>query len=346
MSRLSRLRLLTRISLYLFFFVILAGSIVRSTGSGMGCPDWPRCFGHYIPPTSAEELLYTPGASYRKGQMVLRNDTLWVANGDLLGGTEFSRREWHKYPKHDYATFVPLQTWIEYLNRLATGLFAVPLLLLAAFAWSYGKRERDFIPLLLAIGSLVFTGFEAWVGKLVVDGNLRTGSVTLHMMGSLLITLCLTGLLVRIREYPAGGGRSVALMPLLWTLLAVLAQVIMGTQVREQTDTIAQHTADRSLWIGQMDFWFYIHRSFSILLVGLIWWSWTVVKDTGLRQAGVCLMLLTGAEVVAGIVLSYLHMPAAVQPIHLLLAVMMFSAAAFLVFAAFRMNRLRVMNEA
>ena len=27
------------------FLVILAGSLVRMTGSGMGCPDWPKCFG-------------------------------------------------------------------------------------------------------------------------------------------------------------------------------------------------------------------------------------------------------------------------------------------------------------
>jgi heme a synthase len=326
------LRRFARISLVLFFFVILAGSIVRTTGSGMGCPDWPKCFGYYVPPTSIDPLLFQPAHSYERGQMVVHSDTLWVANDAFVSADSFDRTNWHKYPKHDYAIFNPVQTWIEYVNRLATAVFAIPVLLMTFFAFRRWRRQNDLITLLFALGSVFMIGFEAWLGKLVVDGNLKTSSVTLHMVGSLVIILCIVALLHRNRL-----NKEIDIVPsrtalLVWIgLIFSLIQIMLGTQVREETDVIAKATDDRSQWISMMSVLFYVHRSFSIAVVVLVGYIWWLLRGSSLQSWAQTLLALIGVEVLAGVILAYFNMPAWMQPLHLLFAVMWFALSAYLV---------------
>jgi cytochrome c oxidase assembly protein subunit 15 len=326
------LRRFARISLVLFFFVILAGSIVRTTGSGMGCPDWPRCFGYLVPPTSIDPLLFQPAHSYGHGQMVVHSDTLWVANEAFVSAKSFDRTKWHKYPKHDYAIFNPVQTWIEYINRLATAVFAIPVLLMTFFAFRRWRRQNDLITLLFALGSVFMIGFEAWLGKLVVDGNLKTSSVTLHMVGSLAIILCIVALLQRNRIHRLNDIVSSKATLMVWTgLVCSLVQIMLGTQVREETDVIAQATSDRSQWIEMMSALFYVHRSFSILIVLLTACTWWLLRRSSVQSWGNALLALIGVEILAGIILAYFDMPAWMQPLHLLFAVMWFALSAYLV---------------
>ena len=111
-----------RISLILVYLVIIAGATVRMTGSGMGCPDWPKCFGYYIPPVERAELEWQPNRDYKKGQVIIVDESLFVAAFDFRSGREYREENWNPYTRHDYAEFNAYHTWIEFINRLLGAL--------------------------------------------------------------------------------------------------------------------------------------------------------------------------------------------------------------------------------
>jgi len=319
-------RLFAKISLVFTFVVIIAGSVVRMTGSGMGCPDWPKCFGYTIPPTDISTLTYNEGREFHRGQMIILNDTLWVARGSFVSPKDFDRSQWENYTKHDYAKFNATHTWIEYINRLATVLFGIPVMILVFLSILYFLRAKDGITLLLSLSVLFMLGFEAWLGKMVVDGNLHEGSITLHMVGSMIIVLLLLVLVYRHRVEKKPHLITASYGYTLWAmLLLTVVQIILGTQVREDIDVLAKNIDDRSSWIENLDITFIIHRSFSILVLWIAIRLWARNRRMFHIPQVSAITILVGLEILAGIGLAYFAMPSYLQPLHLWLGIILFA---------------------
>ena len=130
----SKLFNITLVSIIIVYLVILAGGIVRMTGSGMGCPDWPKCFGYLIPPTERSELDWKANYTYNKNQIIILDESLFYAIDNFNSNQEFNFSNWKKYTKHDYSKFNVYHTWIEYINRLIGAVAGLSVLILFLYS--------------------------------------------------------------------------------------------------------------------------------------------------------------------------------------------------------------------
>ncbi len=293
--RFHRIALITIVAVVLLIGI---GSLVRATGSGLGCPDWPRCFGMIVPPTSAEELP----------------------------------------PQFDKAQFNVAKTWIEYLNRLAgvvVGLLTVTTFLSSL---SYRKKHRSVtIGAGIALLFILITGgVGAKVVSTELTHWVITIHMFLAMI--VLAALCYTlysalyadnvGLpkvydeTVRKRFFWLGLGM----------FFITFTQVLLGTQVREEIDIITKTltTLPRNEWLARAGTIHDIHRSSSwlTLLVGIVLYRVVVAakQHRWFLFNAMVIVALIALQMVIGAMLTYLHLPPPFQVMHLVVATLMLCA--------------------
>lgn len=300
-AHLQSFRRLALITICAVYFLILVGATVRASGAGMGCPDWPTCFGSWIPPLSEAQL----PANYQE-----------------------------IYADRGYAEtrFNPVKTWTEYLNRLVG--VTIGLLILVTAVKSLSLRRHDKWITVASVAALFMVIYQGWLGSRVVASNLQPGMITVHMLMALAIVGTLLFALARARRgvlaaqaAPVGAHFQTWLYVVLG--LTVL-QVAMGTQVREMVDFL-NHTQgeERSAWVSALPWFFYVHRTFSaVVLFANIWLVWMLYRSLGLGHSltrlALGMLAVIVLAIISGATLGHLGMPAVVQPTHLLTASLIF----------------------
>jgi len=286
------------------YALILVGGIVRATGAGMGCPDWPTCFGQWIPPTSESQL----PADYQQ---------IYADRG--YAETVFNVRK----------------TWTEYLNRLLGVFTGFTILATLVFAVPYRRTQASVFWLSLA--GFILVGVQGWLGSRVVASNLHPGMITVHMLLAQVIVGILIAALVRSARERYNDIQIERLPTLFYALMVVamvvgLLQLVMGTQVREAVDLIARSSdyANRHLWIDNLPFVFGVHKYFAIPLVILNGWLILSVLNHSssriLRNLSIALAVFLLGTIAIGMSMDRLHLPMFAQPLHLLLASLIFGA--------------------
>jgi len=268
----------------------------------MGCPDWPTCFGQWVPPTHESQL---------------------PANYQQL------------YADRGYAetTFNVRKTWTEYLNRLLGVFTGFTILLTLLFSIPYRRAEpRVFW---YALAGFILVGVQGWLGSRVVASNLMVGMITIHMLLAQVIVGIVIAALVgsgrhRYQSINVEGMPAMFYPLMLVAMAAGLLQLVMGTQVREAMDLIARSLDhdNRHLWVDNLPVVFTLHKYFSIPLVALnAWLAYSVLTHSNsvlLRRLSIALVACLAGAVAIGMSMDRLHVPIFSQPMHLWLASLIF----------------------
>ncbi|GAB3829876.1 heme A synthase [Pontibacter rugosus] len=310
------------------YFLILVGGIVRSTGSGMGCPDWPKCFGSWVPPTNVSQLPDDYLEVYKQ-KRIEKNEKLAVFM-DKLGFEEVSAAIFSHPSQYIETEFNVTKTWIEYVNRLVGVLIGIFIFLTVVYAYPYLKSDKTIF--FLALASFILVGFQGWLGSIVVSTNLLPVTITVHMALALVIVAMLQYAVTRARkeEFKADFKYSAKVSLLLWGLASItFVQILLGTQVREEVDLVSfmMNNTNRDLWVDKLGTNFYLHRSFSILVLALHLYIAFVLYKLKNRQVTKLMnvmLVLVGVETVIGIIMAYFAIPPVLQPLHLTFAALLF----------------------
>ncbi len=287
------------------YVLIFTGGLVRVSGSGLGCPDWPQCFGRWLPPTSADQL----PAHFDASQF---NFTL---------------------------------AWIEYGNRMIGVVVGLLITVTAVLALVHARRHmRIPIAAVLAMLLTGFVGWQGSVvvasglEPVIVSVHLLLSFLILCV---LLYTTQQTAYILhpdeeRRAHYP---GIGVGHMGFLFAV--ALVQSALGAQLRGALKSVrdAEPLGGMSAWVDAVGPLLHIHEALGFALAfGGIFVGWKLMRQSGLasavvRQGAPGLLVLSVAQVVFGLAMLIFGTLPILQVFHMWTSSLMVGVLLLLLFA-------------
>lgn len=288
MKSLWRMALVSTIATYVLIFI---GGLVRVSGAGLGCPDWPKCFGRWMPPTDVSQLP----------------------------------------PDIDPSRFNFTLAWIEYTNRLSGVIVGLLIAATAVLALVRARRTPGILWPAVAAGLLTaLQGWQgrAVITSELAPLVVTVHTVLALVIVSLLIWAA-AGAYRQVHPREAGEGLAAwaqRRLLLLWGLAIV--QGMLGTRVREgleamREDHPAWSAAKAIMAIGAVS---HLHMALGIVVAAVTWWTGRgLLRAPGgsapaVRQAAVAAMVLVGLQILSGLTFIFWDIPPVVQVFHLWIA--------------------------
>jgi len=284
--KLNNYQIVAITTVFATLFLILVGGLVRASGAGLGCPDGPKCYGLWIPPTTIDTLpaIYDP------------------------------------------LEFNAVKTWTEYINRLIGVLIGLFITATFVLSMQYRKKKPSvMVASFLAFVGVIFQGWLGGqvVRTGLHEGIITLHMIMAMVIVGLLIYASFKAVAGQVQLVLSQPHQKILLLSTGLLLFFVMVQMVLGSQVREAIDMISRSSNQipRTQWLAGVGLLDEVHRSFSwsVLIISL-WMSWYQYKNkiSGyFKRLNTWVFWLIISQIVVGIVLAYGGMPASFQVLHL-----------------------------
>jgi cytochrome c oxidase assembly protein subunit 15 len=301
----DKYRKLVWVTLFLTFDLIMFGAFTRLTDSGLGCPDWPGCYGHSNPVQAHGEISAAEAA---------------LPTGPVT----------------------VMKAWIEMLHRylaMCIGVLIIALMVIAwRRRWKTAGKDTKFSPAFPTL-LFVFVCLQGAFGAWTVTMKLQPIIVTIHLLLGMLLLAMLTWLGGRLSVYPpASHGAGALRVPAILATILLVAQIALGGWVSSNYAALActDFPLCQGTLLPRMDFangftlWrdlgktsqgeflpfpaltaiHWTHRIFALIVAAIVvWLALRAMKTEGLHKTGRWLLIMVAVQFALGAATVWLDLP-------------------------------------